>query len=243
METANLVEQIFGSFYGSALDNDQCEVLTIANIDRKLLSAEAGLFRKKWFDYRSLHPAMATYLFTHHFNRAYGDFVGEYFDRNKRFMKAFKGKDFMDAREKKSFWKARQKADEMGVRYEFFAREAIGWCGENGWHQPPRPSHVASNPDILLHVANSWENEQRTRVQWAKDPRFTAQEFAGSPDQVAYEEYLLGRLKSRPHPHYGLHAALYVFDALRIEAAIEQMAPGMVCQALEHENFLRINSK
>ena len=235
MNSPTRAEQIFGSFYGSALDQDQCEVLAIANIDRKLLAAEPALFGKKWFDYRPLHPTAATYLFTHHFNRAYGDFVGEYFDHKRRFMKAFKGKDFMQAREKKSFWKARQKADELGVRYDFFVREAIGWCGENGWHQPPRPSHIATNPDILLHVANRWEVEQRTRMQWAKDPRYTAQEFAGAPDQIAYEEYLLGRLKSRPHPHYGLHAALYIFDALRIETALERMPEACVSQAIERE--------
>lgn len=228
------VEATHGAFFGSALDANACEILAIANIDRKLLADEARLYQYKWFDYRPLHPTLATYLMAHHYNRAYGAFMGECFDHSKRFMAAFKGRDVMAAREKKSFWKLRQRIDELGIRYDFFVREAMKWCGDMGWKQPPRPAHLATNDDLMVHVANQWEIEQRAKIQWAHDPRYTAAEFIGAPDQLAYEEHICTRIMQRPLPKYSIHAALYIYDALRIETALARLPAQAVSDAIEH---------
>ena len=216
------LEQTFGQFFGSSLDENTCEILAIANIDRKTLDMESRLYRHKWFDYRTVHPTMATYLFAHHYNRAYGDIMGKCYDRSKRFMAAFKGKDVMACREVKSFWRLRQKADELGMRYDFFCREAMLWCTENGWKQPPRPAHVGSNNDLLIHASNMWELECRAKIQWSRSPRFTTSAFVGSPDQLAYEDQLAARIMQKAHPKFSLHAALYLHDAIRIEAALSR---------------------
>lgn len=231
--TSPPIETIFGPFFGAALDPVSCDALAIGKIDRKLLTGEARLYQFKWFDYRPLHPVMATYLFAAAYNRAYGDFMGECFDRGKRFMVAFKGKDVMACREVKSFWKLRQKVDELGIRYDFFAREAMAWCGDNGWKQPPRPAHVASNDDLLVHVSNLWEQEQRAKIQWARHPRYTAAAFAGAADQLAYEEHLVARIMQKPLPKYALHTALYQFDALRIETALARLPLSAINDAIE----------
>lgn len=223
--------ETFGPYYGSDLDWNSCEILAIAKIDRKLLNKETKLYGQKWFDYRNLHPTMATYLFAHYFNRAYGAFMGESFDHKKRFMAAFKGKDVMAAREVKSFWKLRQRVDEMGVRYDFFMREAMAWCGSRGWKQPPRPAHLATDDEVLLHVSNLWENEQRAKIQWAVSRRFRVENFVGAPDQIAYEQHLAQRIMERAHPKFSLHAALYLYEALRIETAIELLPPQAIADA------------
>jgi len=228
-----MIEHTHGAFFGSALDFHQCEILAIANIDRRLLAHETALYGQKWFDYRPLHPTLATYLFAHHYNRAYGAFMGQYFDHKKRFMAAFKGKDVMAARERKSFWKLRQKCDELGVRYDFFCRVTMEWCAINGWKQPPRPAHAATNAELLVYVANRWAQECRGRIQWAHDPRYTTRNWCGAPDQAAYEAHVLDAIKSKPLPQYALHTALYVFDALRIEAAIEKLPESAVDQAVD----------
>jgi len=238
METAdipNSIEATHGAFFGSSLDLFTCEALAIARIDRKSLTAEAELYARKWFDYRRLHPTMATYLLAHHFNIAYGRFMGEALDHKKRFMAAFKGKDVMAAREVKSFWKLRQKIDDVGVRYDFFCRKAMEWCMANGWRQPPRPSHVATNDEMIVWILNQWEEERRAKIQWATDPYFAASNWCGAPDQAAYEEYIVEQVMKKPLPQFALHAALYVYDALRIETAIARLPATAVQEAIEFE--------
>ncbi len=221
-----------GAYFGSTLGFNDAEILAIANIDRKLLAGESRLYQYKWFDYRMLHPTQATYLCAHFYNRAYGDFMSTCFDKGKKFMVGFKGKDFMGSREKQSFWKLRQRIDELGIRYDFFMREAMNWCINNGWRQPPRPAHIASNNDLIVDVTNLWEVECRAKIQWATAPRYCVEAFVGAPDQLAYEEYLVSRIMQRPHPKYALHAALYVYDALRIETAITRLPAQSVTDAV-----------
>jgi len=227
------IEQTHGAFYGSALDPQSCEVLAIAKIDRKLLAGETRLYKYKWFDYRPLHPTLATYLLAHHYNRAYGDMMGQCFDHGKRFMVAFKGKDVMACREVKSFWKLRQRIDELGIRYEFFMREAMNWCTDNGWKQPPRPAHLASMDDMIIEITNRWEMECRGKIQWARSPRYTASAFVGAADQLDYEEHLAMRIMQRPVPKFSIHAALYLYDALRVETALARLPTQAVLDAIE----------
>lgn len=231
--TPNEIEQTHGSFFGAALDLQSCDVLAIAKIDRKLLAADTRLYKYKWFDYRPMHPTLATYLLAHHFNRAYGDMMGQCYDVSKRFMVSFKGKDVMACREVKSFWKLRQRIDELGIRYDFFCREAMNWCCDNGWKQPPRPAHVASNDEMIVHITNLWELECRAKIQWARSPRYTAAAFVGAPDQLAYEDHLTARIMQRPVPKFSIHAALYLHDAMRIEAALAKLPASAISAAIE----------
>jgi len=228
--------ECYGPYFGQSLTHEECEVLAIANIDRKLLANETGLYGHKWFDYRPLHPVMATYLCVHHYNRAYGTFMGQCFERGKRFMVGFKGKDFMNAREKKSFWKLRQRVDELGIRYDFFMREAMNWCVENGWKQPPRPAQIASNDELIVEVCNRWVRECRAKIQFAVSPRYTVEQFAGGADQIAYQNYLLTSIMQKAHPKFSLHAALYVYDALRIEAAISALPISAINDAIKYSD-------
>jgi hypothetical protein len=225
-------------FYGSSLDLASNEILTIQNIDRKLLAIEPKLYGLKWFDYRPLHPATATYLMVHHYNRAYGDFVGRALNHNRRFMTAFKGKDFMQVHERKSFWRLRQRIDEMGIRYEFFLREAMNWYIKHGWGKqakhPPRPGQMAANDELLLDVSNAWARECRAKIQFASHARYRASQWVAAPDQLAYQEYLVTSIKRRPHQQYGLHSALYLYGCLRIEEAVLQFPPETVVAAINY---------
>lgn len=227
------METLHGPFFGMQIDERARDALAIAKIDRKLLEKEPALYKSKWFDYRTMHPTLATYLLAHCYNRAYGDHVGQNFNYAKRFMVAFKGKDVMNCREVKSFWKLRQKIDELGMRYDFFCRHAMAWCAENGWKQPPRPSHVLTNDDLIVQVANLWEMEQRGKIQWAKLARYTAAQFVGGADQVAYEQHLASRIMQRAQPKYSIQVALYQYDAIRIEAALELLPRSAVEDAID----------
>lgn len=234
-DNPSAIDATHGAFFGSSLDHFTCEALAIAKIERRALALEPELYERKWFDYRRMHPTLATYLFAHHFNMAYGRFMGEAFDHKKRFMAAFKGKDVMAAREVRSFWKLRQKADQAGIRYDFFCRHVMQWCMINGWRRPPRPAHAATNDDMLVWIEGQWQLEQRAKIQWSKDPHFAASNWCAAPDQIAYENYLLDQIMSKPLPQFALHAALYIYDALRIETAIEKLPASAIAAAIEFE--------
>lgn len=210
--------------------------MTIATIDRSLLDAEAGLMRRKWFDYRAMHPLEATYLMVHHYNRAYGDFIGEALDYTRRFTKVIKGTDFMGHLEVKSFWRLRQKIDELGMRYEFFLRAAMNYLIERGWGKgqphPPRPAHILRDDELVLAVSNAWARECRSKTQFATDPHYLAVNWCGSPDQLDYQQHLIDAIHRRPHKRFALSAAVHLYGQLRIEAAIEHF-PDDVADAID----------
>lgn len=225
------------TYYGSELSLDDCEILMIDNIHHGIVKKESALYAMKWYDYRDLHPTQATYLMVHHYHRAFGDFIGIALDRTRRYTQAFKGKDFMLTREKRSFWRLRQKIDELGIRYEFFLREAMTWHLKRGWGKgvmhPPRPAHLASNDEMIVDVSNAWVRECRGKIQYAVSERFKVPNFVAAPDQFAYEAHLIEQIKKRTRPAYALNAALYVFDSLRIESALHNFSERIVADAID----------
>ena len=235
----------FGDYYGSDISEQQAEILTIQHIPAKLLAEEADLMQRKWFDYRRMHPMKATYLFTAEYGRAYGRMVQITEDVSRgKFTRGMKQQDFLDSREKLSLWKLRQQIDRHGMRYEFYLRQAMDWCIDQGWRQPPRPSHLYSNADMTLEVLNEWEMEMRAKLQFPRDPHFLAENWVGAPDQIAYEKFLIERLKTRQQPRFALRAALYDMSALRIEAALEHFPQSVVGAAVDDcladEQFLAL---
>lgn len=222
----------FGFFYGHDLDFLHAELLALQHIDDGLLKKEAELMRTKWFDYRRMHPTKATYLLAHNYSRAYGRCLGIMKGQEHRFKKGFKGMDCMQAYEKKAFWRLRQLIDSLGIRYDFFLHEAMEWYIAAGHRQPPRPSHIGANADLITDVMMKWEDECAARIQWTKDTRYKARNFIGHVDQLDWEQWLCGQIAQRRHPQYALHVALYVEGSLRIEAAIQHFEQRVIEQAI-----------
>lgn len=222
-----------GYFYGHDLDLLHAELLAIQHIPASLLKKEAELMRSKWFDYRRMHPTKATYFLAQCYNRAYQDCVVVMKDRSGKFMRGFKGLDMLQSREKLAFWRLRQLIDSLGIRYDFFLRQAMDWHVSAGWLQPPRPSHISSNQDMITDVMMAWEEECAARLQFCKDERYKVRNFFGHVDQLAYEEFLIAQIGTRRHPQYGLHAALYIEDAIRIERALQAFDSRVVQLAID----------
>ncbi len=224
-----MIPKLQGGFYGSELDAAQADIATVQHIQPKLLKNEAELMRKKWFDYRRMHPAVATYMFVSEYVKAFKRMTAEAFDVDRaQYVKGMKEVDFMDSRERNTFWKLRQKADECGVRYDFFMRTAMRWCLSNGWNQPPRPSQIYANDDMIVAILDAWELECRAKLQYPEDPHFRTENWTGSVDQVAYEEWLIERIKSKRNPAFSLNAAIYEMGVLRIEAALQHFPTATV---------------
>lgn len=231
-ETPSVAEQ---NFFGANLSSRTYAVRTIQKIDRKIMAKEAELYGRKWFDYRPLCPAEATYLMAHFYNKAYANFMARCFDRGLIHMKAIKGKDFLEHREAKSFWRLRQKIDELGIRYDFFFSKAFNWYEARGWKKAaPRPSHMNSNDDLIIDVCNAWAEERNGKIQFATHRRYTAAEFVGAPDQIQYEQFIVAEIRRKPNFKYPLHSALYVFDAIRVETALIEFGAETVRGAINY---------
>ena len=223
----------FGYFFGHDLGLLHAELLAIQHITPKLLKEEAALYRTKWFDYRRIHPTKATYLLAHCYNRAYQDCMVVMRDRSGKFMRGFKGMDFMESREKLSFWRLRQRIDSLGIRYEFFLRKAMDWHVSAGWLQPPRPSHLSTNEDMITDVMMAWEEECAARIQYPQDTRYKVENFFGHIDQLDWEAFVIAQIKNRRHPHYALHGAIYDQKVLRIERALQDFDERVIHSAID----------
>jgi hypothetical protein len=227
------LEEMFGKFLSHGLNRDECDIIAIQLIPNAIREDDAALFGKKWYDYRRLHPTQATCLFVDLYRKAYSKTMQTFVDQDKgKYATGVKGKTLADMREAKAFWRTRQKIDDTGMRYDFFLSEAMNWCIANGWKRPPRPAHLANN-DIILAALNAWELECRAKIQYPVDDFYKAVHFFGHKDQIAYERWLVGQIKKRNHPKYGLNAALYITGNLRIEAAKNHFEGSTIEEAIE----------
>jgi len=136
---------LFGPFQGHDRDLDTCEALLFQLWPDKERKREVELFQSKWFDYRTLHAAHATYLFSHiftteiraimraHFNDAPArvSATGKVLDWNP--IKAGDVFEAPAAARNVGYWKrkviglirARQQADADGIPYEVFIGAAL----------------------------------------------------------------------------------------------------------------------
>jgi hypothetical protein len=198
--------EVLGEFDGANLSRETADELSIARIKHALLKNEAQLYNTKWYDYRRLHPTVATYYFVHCYGGAYRDAIRKAFDaRGADYRKGATG-DFLDKGERNTFWKLRQIADGFGMPYRPFLRAAIDYyLDQTGWTHVPRPCHLlAPAPLDAAHAA--WQEDCKNRLQLPADPFFTVEGFIDHPYQVECEAWLIENALSRHNPKFALHA-------------------------------------
>lgn len=226
-----------GNFYGGNLGFLNYEILTIQHIPHADLKREVGLMDAKWFDYRRLHPMQATYYLVRCYNDAYQAFVRKAIDAAKApFMRGIKDHDFLNSKEKMTFWRLRQNLDQYGLPYDFFLTFAMGWhyrTVANGKIYAPRPNHFVKNEELFADAILAWEEQCKTSLRISSDPYYRASNFTGSKDQIAHEAFVIGQIKQRRLPQYSLHAAMYLFDVVRIEEALRQFDQRIVDSAIQ----------
>lgn len=209
-------------FFGHDRGLVECEVLAIKSVDPRFLKLEAELFESKWWDYRRLHPVIATYLFAHEYNNAYQWIVKRCRDIERgQYMKGFKGKDIFEGKEVIAFWKARQSADRLGMRYDFYIRTAMKWAEDRNWRNIPRPIHLYSD-DLVEHLKEKWAEEARARLQSATAECYRIDSYSAHPDQDAYREWAFEQVSRRPYKEFALH---------------HYMQHGQVCEQLAETRF------
>lgn len=226
-----------GNFFGGNLGFLNYEILTIQHISYKEARIESGLMATKWFDYRRLHPMQATYYFVKCYNDAYRDFYRKAINADAApFVRGIKDHDFLNAKEKMTFWRLRQNCDRVGLPYDFFLRfgmakhhRVIG----DGKVYAPRPSMFVKNEELFAEAMIAWEDECAARLRVASDPYYRTSAHVGSQAQLDHEAFVIRQVKGRQVPRYALHAAMYLYDVIRIEEALRQFDHHIVSDAIK----------
>lgn len=227
-----------GNYYGSQLLPDHYEILTVKEIPHKERNGESALMEVKWFDYRLMHPMQATYYFAHLYKQAYKDFIRRSMNYEAApYVQAFKERDFLDSRERMSFWRLRRLVDQLGMRYDFFLHFAMNHLHKmigGGKVYPPRPAMLGKNEDLLEAAVVAWDDLCASSLQIAASSSYRVAQFSHrfSKHQRAHEQFVIKQLRRRRQPHYGLHAAMYLYDVVRIEAALEAFSEETVMRAI-----------
>lgn len=225
-----------GNFFGGNLGFLNYEVLTIQHINHKEARVEPELMATKWFDYRRLHPMQATYYFVKCYHDAYRDFFRKAIDSARApFVRGIKDHDFLNAKEKMTFWRLRQNCDRLGLPYDFFLRFAMSHHHRmigDGKVFAPRPNQFVKNEELFADALIAWENHCKATLKVACDPYYRASNYTGSRDQQAHEAFVIGQIKQRSVPRFSLHAAMYLYDVVRIEEALRQFDQQVVEDAI-----------
>ncbi len=232
-----------GNFFGGGLDFEHYEILMIQYVPKKDRKIETQLMTTKWFDYRLMHPMMATYYFYKLYKVAYQNFFRKAIDHEAaEFVRPIKvnpkthQEDFLLSREAMTFWRLRQAVDALGMRYDFFLNYAFEHCFRvlaGGKVMAPRPAHLKSE-DMLANAYIAWEAICDSTLQIACSPYFTASHYVHSSMQQDYEDFIVKQIQRRRVPYYSLSACLYLYDAIRIEKALFVFDEFVIQNAIEH---------
>ena len=142
----------------NTINNDQYDFMTewdttvmdkwvAENIGLSRCKDEAELFETKWFDYRDMHPLMATCLFTEAYKRQYSYIMlshGREHYETAPFTTGLKRVPYQElsTANKTSLWKARQFADQYCCSYDYFISTVLSAAARRLWDKLPRPQHL-----------------------------------------------------------------------------------------------------
>lgn len=196
----NPVRQRKPCFFGENLTDEQCEVLQLdrfgdgTRVFRKHLGREMQLYQTKWFDYRILHPVVATYLYAYELNKTYQRYYQMTRDYEiGQYIKISKGKDIWFAKNSGGFIKGRQQADELGIPYDFYTSAAFNFLYIKKWKNLPRQNHMYA-PDLIEHVQDKWVEYSKITLVVAKNDFFKSVGNTNRPEFISHQQWLEDRL-------------------------------------------------
>lgn len=164
---------------------------------------ETELFRRKWFDYRFLHPVVATYVYAHYFTRIYRQLFAKHVSRrDSEYIRVFKDEDLFqcDTAIISGVWRARQVADAIGAPYPFVI-EAGFRLRLNYWKQKymPRVNHIYADW-IIEKTIDEWEETLNYAAPHGDHAQYRLQNYIGTRDQDDHHAHLLNLAGRRPNP-------------------------------------------
>ena len=227
-------DSLSDKYFGHDLSDIQCEARAVIFIDRRHYNEkEAELFNSKWFDYRSLHPIKATYLYSRAYRKAHSNEMRVRLDYDRgQYMTGIKGMksgDMFDAKPASymGLWRGRQEADKMGVPYDFYCRTIMRWAEERGWRHLPRANQMYST-DARDHVLTKWIEEREVRAILPESDFYLARNYVGHPSQDSFRSYLSEMVSRRIHKKFLLSRLIYGEKMLDETTAIQMFGNQIV---------------
>lgn len=219
------------TYYGSGRSRDEYVSLALTKVPEHLRESEAELRQTRWFDYRFMTPAEATYLFAAEYRHAYI----EAFKRSRDIRKAneirpFQPDDIFASKELNAMWQARQAADSIGCKYDFYLRFAFLRFEHRGWRFFPRANHLSAE-ELILDARDAWAVECRASLQVARLPIYQAAQFDQLPEQREYYDWLCAQVKMREHQHLALSGLVYENGVLPEAIALEHFGEKILQKA------------
>ncbi|HAX2344555.1 TPA: hypothetical protein L3526_004257 [Escherichia coli] len=173
---------------------------TAENIGLSLCKDEVELFNTKWFDYRDMHPLMATCLFTEAYKRQYSNIMRthgrEHFE-TAQFTIGLKRLPYQElsTANKTSLWKARQFADQYCCSYDYFISTILSAAASRLWKKLPRPQHLWQ-PELIEIFEDKLSRRATTRLDDSLVSFKHMGDMQFNPIQQSYFEWILERLST-----------------------------------------------
>lgn len=219
------------TYYGSDKSRDEYVTLALTKIPEHLRENEAELRTTRWFDYRFMTPAQATYLFAAEYRKAYIDAFARTRDiRKAEEIRPFSPDDIFDSKELNAMWQARQAADAIGCKYDFFLRFAFLRFEHRGWRFFPRANHLSAE-ELVLDIRDAWGTTCRASLQTAALDTFQAAAFDQLPEQSEYYTWLCSQVRQREHPHLALSGLVYTNGVMPEQVASEHFTQEIMKRA------------
>lgn len=220
------------AFKGSEHSFLDCEILLFENVEQAIIESEWNNQDTIWFDYTRLHSIKAFYFFAHCYRQEYGRYLEHYIEDELKFRTGLKG-DALLSREVKQLFAVKRIADKHGMPYGFLLHQAFLFFASRGWTRPPRPSHIATNEELIQAAIEAWAEHTNEIIVHSGDPWFTVDHWVAHKSQARYEDWLVANLRLKKHPHFSLSSCLYERKTLRIERALQEFGEPLVRQAQE----------
>jgi hypothetical protein len=166
------------TFYGSDLSLEEADRVGML-IDEEHRVAEAELFSTKWFDYRRMHPVVATYRFAHDYSQAALRFYTKTCSAEPP-RSLLVTDDVFEHRAVTSFWLARQCADRVGCPYTYMLDYAAERFFDRHFSSYPQPNQLYGE-EFELDLADRWRVWNDLGVRYSRDP-----ETVGTPEHQAW---------------------------------------------------------
>ncbi len=213
---------LFGGFQGHDLEPFAYEAMLHTRWPSAERRREPELFTTKWWDYRQMAPAQATYYFAHLFTEHTRKIIREHLNdapaANGRDWHPIKSGDVFEppADERRhAYWRrkitglvrARQAADAEGIPYEVFIPTALRYFYfGGGTYVFAKRGGMMLEPsllygeEVMAEIAQAWIAQLEMRVQAARHPRFLLANDDGHPDHQAHRDWLEQQLARRAMP-------------------------------------------
>lgn len=201
------------SYYGSTTTARDCE-LRAMKIDLTHREDEAGLICRRWFDYASLHPTQATYLYAELYKQQTFFFAESYIDiRTAAEARAFVPDDIFMSRDMTSMWLARRAADALGMPYEFALEFATQRALNRLYQHFPRPNQLYGE-EFEIDLSAAWQESLGRSMRYSRDVRYQASSYRDTPMQRRHVTFVIQQIKARALPHHNLLARMFREDVL-----------------------------